>query len=237
MRHIFREQWRCPRENGARQMFSDNPIHEFRGPWGIPVQIGVSIFLLPLFFIDFGGDARSLYYDVIFLGLVIGSIFLHELGHAWGYLVQGQPVRRIMIYGGGGFCQGVRSGTPREEEFVVAMGPIVTAVLWAGCGLIWPLFPVYNDFVWALHSLAWINGFLLLLNLVPVLPLDGGKLLHLLLLRRMRPALAEQVTGFVGVILTILWIPMMIWCFWSTGMVLFFFPPLMLHWRMFRQSA
>ena len=59
-----------------------------------------------------------------FLAMVVGSIFLHEMGHAWGCLVQGIPVTRIVMYGGGGLCERSRSAsrvmvaTPRRRSSV-----------------------------------------------------------------------------------------------------------------------
>jgi len=70
--------------------------------------------------------------------LLTGSIFLHELGHAWGTIVQGIPVRRIMIYGGGGFCERSRSASVKQRELIVAMGPIVNLVIWAFASLSLP---------------------------------------------------------------------------------------------------
>ncbi|MDJ1006728.1 MAG: site-2 protease family protein [Paracoccaceae bacterium] len=214
-------------------MFNDTPIFEFRGPWGVPVQIGSSLVLLALIFISVTGSPQEVYYDAIFFGLIVGSIFLHELGHAWGCLIQGVPVRRVMIYGGGGFCEHARSTSPREDELIVAMGPIVNAVLWAVSSLLLPFAPD-GDITWILGSLAWINGVLLVLNLVPVMPLDGGKLFHLLLLWVMPGALAMRVAGAVGLVLSVLWIPAMLACFLFYGMMLLFIPPIGLHWRMLR---
>ena len=121
-------------------MFQDNkPIFEFRGPWGVPVQVGASLFLLMLLFVDFGGAPRDFAFDMMFFAILIGSIYLHELGHAWGCLIQGVPVRRVMIYGGGGFCEPTRSGSRSEQELIVAMGPIVNLFLWAVAGVIAPM--------------------------------------------------------------------------------------------------
>jgi hypothetical protein len=69
---------------------------------------------------------------------LVGSIFLHELGHAWGATVQGVPVRRIVINGGGGFCEQARSATRRQDELIVAMGPIVNLTIWAAGSLAAP---------------------------------------------------------------------------------------------------
>ncbi|MEL7460177.1 MAG: site-2 protease family protein [Pseudomonadota bacterium] len=212
-------------------MFNDQPIFEFRGPWGVRVQIGSSLILLALIFVSFTGTARDITYDLVFFGLVLGSIFLHELGHAWGCLIQGVPVRRIMIYGGGGFCEHARSTSAHEDELIVAMGPIVNAVIWAVTSLALP-FVTDPNMSWVLSSLAWINGVLLVLNLVPVMPLDGGRLFQLMLRRVMPGHVAMRVAGAVGLVLAVLWIPAMIGCYLVFGMMLLFIPPIGLHWQM-----
>ena len=65
-------------------LFGSSSLFEFRGPWSVPVEIGASIILLPLILIDFGGTPQSLVYDIMFVAILLGSIFLHELGHAFG---------------------------------------------------------------------------------------------------------------------------------------------------------
>jgi len=218
-------------------MFSDtNPIYEFRGPFGVPVQIGSSIFILFLVFVSFNSGPAVMLYNLVFLGLLIGSIFLHEVGHAWGCLIQRVPVRRIMLYGGGGFCEPTRSSTRYEQELIVAMGPIVNLVIWAVASLIAPMLPA-GDLAWAVNMLAHINIFLALLNLLPVMPLDGGKLFQLLLMRFMKPGTATRISGGVGLVIAVLWIPMMVLCYLTFGLVLFFIPPFGLHLQMLRRAA
>ena len=218
-------------------MFRDNnPIYEFRGPWGVPIQVGASIILLPLILIDFGGDIRSLAFDVMFLLILLGSIYLHELGHAWGCLIQGVPVKRIMLYGGGGFCERTRSATRYEQELIVGMGPIVTISLWAIAGLIAPLVSD-PEIRWVFQTISWVNGFLAILNLLPVHPLDGGKLFELMLHRVLQPGAARLVSGVVGLIFAIAWLPLMIYGFAVFGFVLFFFPSVRLHWHMLTARA
>lgn len=215
-------------------MFQDSkPIYEFRGPWGVPVQIGASLFLLFIIFVDFGGTPRDFAYDLMFFAILIGSIYLHELGHAWGCLIQGVPVHRIMLYGGGGFCQPAKSSTRYEKELIVAMGPIVNLFLWATAGLIAPLIadPEIN---WVFRSIAWVNGFLFVLNMLPVHPLDGGKLFELMLHRLMPSEIATKVSAGIGLILAVLWLPLMIFAYMQVGFVLFFWPSVRLHWNMLR---
>jgi len=210
---------------------NDKPIWQFNGPWGIPVQIGGTIIILPLIFVSFSGG--TILYDLIFVGMLIGSILLHELGHAWGCRVQGVPVRRIMIHGGGGFCEQSRSASFREQELIVAMGPIVNLVIWAVAALIAPYF-AYGVAAWAIYWLAVMNLFLALFNLLPVHPLDGGKLFQLVLLRFLPAATATRISGAVGLVIALLWLPGMIWLYFNVGLVLFFFPPIRRHLDMFR---
>jgi Zn-dependent protease len=212
---------------------NDKAVFQFTGPFGVLVQIGGSILLLPLIFVSFGGGAASLPYDLAFVAMLILSIFLHELGHAWGCLVQGVPVRRIMIHGGGGFCEHARSPSYTEQELIVAMGPIVNLTIWALASLAAPMVAT-PMLAWALYWLALINLFLALFNMLPVHPLDGGKLFQLLLLRFLPADTATHISGGVGLVIAILWIPGMLWLFFNVGLVLFFFPPVKMHLQMLR---
>ncbi len=202
---------------------------------GVPVQIGSSLIFLLLVFMGVLSEPGAAIYSIIFVAIIIISIFLHELGHAWGSLIQGVPVRRIMLHGGGGFCERARSATAYEDELIVAMGPIVNLVIWAVSSMIAP--HMAGDVGWFFWQVAQINLYLALFNLIPVMPLDGGRLFHLMLLRILPGPLAWRVAGFVGLALVILWVPLMLVGFFSFGMVLIFFPSLVLHWRMMRQAA
>ncbi len=212
---------------------SDKPIYEFRGPFGVPVQIQPGILLLFLIFLSVSGSPSDLVYDLIFVSLLVLSIFLHEVGHAWGCLIQGIPVRRIVLHAGGGFCEHKRSPSPYENELIVAMGPIVNLVIWALASMTWPLFG-NGDLSWCVWVLGYINLFLAVLNLLPVHPLDGGKLFELALMRVLPPQTAHRISGGVGFVIALIWIPAMILCFFTLGLVLFFIPSVRAHWEMMR---
>lgn len=190
-----------------------------------------------------GGDLAPV---LIFFGLLVLSVYLHELGHAWGARVQGVAVRRIVIHGGGGFCEHQRS-TNSQDELIVAMGPIVNLALWAICGLAMQGFyslmlsnpqALPMGFAMQLFSglalASMLNLFLFFYNMVPVQPLDGGKLLQLGLRRLMPPAQAMRATGAVGVVFCVLWIPALIWVFLTYGWLMLFMPSLPLHLAMMR---
>lgn len=205
-----------------------------KGPFGVRVEVQSSLlFLVGLFMLASSHDMAA---AMTLLVILVGSIVLHEFGHAWGHIIQGREVERVVIHGGGGFCQGCGSATPRELEFIVAMGPIVNLVLWAAFGLL-PTFlgiPDGSSLGGIMNLASHVNFFLTIFNLIPVHPLDGGKLFQLLLLRFFQPKSAARLSGATGFVFSVLWIPAAIFFFFTFGWVLFFFPSIADHWRMAR---
>ncbi|MEX3015076.1 M50 family metallopeptidase [Gymnodinialimonas hymeniacidonis] len=232
----------------------DTPLFTLPGPWRIPIQFDVSLIVLAILFgvlyLDRGIGAATLAF-----GMIVVAILLHELGHAAACVVQGVPVTRVVLFGGGGFCEFTGSVTPKQEEFIAIAGPLVNLTLWALATLALPLTvteiiretivngypiapfigpgPAYE----ALFMFARLNLFLALFNLIPVLPLDGGRLLNSWLHRFMRGITANKVSGAVGVGLAILWIPLLFAAYFTFGFVLLYFPSITLHWRLFRSGA
>lgn len=214
-------------------------ILRFNGVFGLPVEIGQTLVFLIVLFVGLtfsaGGDPLWL---MVVVGLILGIIYLHELGHAWASLMQGVPVRRIVLHGGGGFCEQARTPTPREQEFIVAMGPLTNLALWA-------LGSLAADWAWAngfgggslghyLSLFSLLNLMFFIFNLIPVQPLDGGRLLQLVLLRVVPPPLAMQITGAIGLVCAVLWWPALLYIWYTTGWLLLFVPSIWLHYRMMR---
>jgi Zn-dependent protease len=215
-------------------MFSDgNTIFEFRGPFGVPIQISSSFLMLAAFIVLMGGGMASLPYQIAFVGMIFVSILLHELGHAWGCIVQGIPVERIVIHGGGGYCLPARQPERHQDEFIVALGPIVNLGLWAVASLLVP-FMADPLLFWGLSLFALINLFLAVMNMIPVMPLDGGKLFQYGLRRFVDNDQARRIAGGVGVVIGVLWIPAMLYFYVYLGFVLLFFPSIHIHWQMLR---
>lgn len=233
-------------------MQNDTSLTTVRGPWGIPVHISPSILMLFLVFVSLsGGDATTFSDTLTLFAILMASIFAHEMGHAWAARKLGVKVSRITLHGGGGSCQHNCAGA-LAAEFIVIMGPIVNLGLWALLSVcaeaIWSSVPE-RDLVSAggladhrtkLEIAYWLwvasnlNLALFFFNLVPVQPLDGGKLLHLWLLRILRQDHALIVVGGIGLIWCVLWIPAMIFMFFAFGFVLLFLPDVRAHLDMLR---
>ncbi len=111
--------------------------------------------------------------------LFFGSILLHELGHAWVALRNGIPVTAITLFVFGGVAQiGEQARTPGAEFRIAVGGPVVSLAL---AILFWLLYQVAGGATALAASTYWlarINLLLLLFNLIPGYPLDGGRILR-----------------------------------------------------------
>jgi PDZ domain-containing secreted protein/Zn-dependent protease/CBS domain-containing protein len=120
--------------------------------------------------------------------LFFGSVLAHELGHALRALDEGQQIEGITLWLFGGVAR-LRGSphSPGTELRVAAAGPAVSVALaalfggaaLAGDRLDWPA-AVQG----VVDYLGRINLILLAFNLVPALPLDGGRILRAWLWRR-----------------------------------------------------
>jgi Zn-dependent protease len=143
---------------------------------GFPIEINLSFLLLLGFvLVGFGGVAGVLYVCVAF-----ASVVLHELGHALVARQLGVHVAGIEL----GFLGGAAKmtnlpRTPRHELMIAAAGPAVSLMLGgAFLGLAIALGAPLLATVGVINLV--IAGF----NLIPALPMDGGRILRALLVRR-----------------------------------------------------
>jgi Zn-dependent protease/CBS domain-containing protein len=110
--------------------------------------------------------------------LFFASLLLHELGHAWQARREGMEIDGITLWLFGGVSQFKTQFTTAGAEFRIAIaGPLVSLAL----GVLFVLIalaglPSAVDGVAA--WLGYINLALLVFNLIPALPLDGGRVLR-----------------------------------------------------------
>jgi Zn-dependent protease/CBS domain-containing protein len=115
--------------------------------------------------------------------LFFASVLLHELGHAWQARREGMEIDGITLWIFGGVAQFKGAFPSAGAEFRIAIaGPLVTLALGVGfVSLALPGLPSAVDGVAA--WLGYINLALLVFNLIPALPLDGGRVLRAALWR------------------------------------------------------
>lgn len=136
--------------------------------------------------------------------MLFASVLLHELGHSVVALRYKIPVRSITLFIFGGIAQiGTEPPSAAAEFFVAIAGPIVSLALAAFFSVVKPVVAGIEP-LWGLAKyLAYINMALVLFNLVPGYPLDGGRVFRAIVwavTRDMRRAtlIAAKVGRFFG---------------------------------------
>ncbi len=129
-----------------------------------------------------GLDGSAVWFVALaFVVLLFVSVFLHELAHGLVARARGQqPHEFVLTLWGGHTAFGGAAPTPATTALVAIVGPVVNLVLAAVFGgtLLLDLVP-RGTVLWALvWSGAVTNGFVGLFNLLPGLPLDGGRVLE-----------------------------------------------------------
>jgi Zn-dependent protease/CBS domain-containing protein len=111
--------------------------------------------------------------------LLAVSVLAHELGHSVIALRLGIPIKRVTLFLFGGMSEMEREPpTPAGEYLVAVAGPLVSVFL-AGCaGAVASSAPEGGDVHVLALFVAVSNGVLAVLNLLPGLPLDGGRILR-----------------------------------------------------------
>ncbi|MEV4482802.1 site-2 protease family protein [Micromonospora coxensis] len=195
---------RAPRRAGRRTGLTVGRV------FGVPLRVNVSMLLLTLLitvmYAQFARDRLDLpplggY--LIGLGFVVsllGSVLLHELGHALTARRHGIGVRGITLELLGGYTEmDSDAPTPRVELLVSLAGPAVSAVLGAvGVGLTLAL-PTGTLAHQLALQLALSNVVVAIFNMLPGLPLDGGRALRAAVWAATRDRhRATEVAGWVG---------------------------------------
>jgi len=156
---------------------------DVRLSWTFLLLVAVLVLSVSSSLRSFGGLAVA----ALFVCLFLASLVAHELGHAVAARELGVSIDHIEIHGFGGFAHMKSFPRTRRDEIVIAAaGPAVSLALAAFFGIV--------GLIWAgpmslfLH-IAVANLVLGAFNLLPALPMDGGRIL--------RAALTPRF-GYVG---------------------------------------
>ncbi|MEX2536496.1 MAG: site-2 protease family protein [Trueperaceae bacterium] len=115
------------------------------------------------------------------LGLFTG-VLIHELGHAVAARLYDVEVKEITLWFLGGVAQFEELPRQRGAEALVGIaGPLTSLLLAALSWLIWQFVPMGSGGLFVFSYLTLTNVALALFNLLPALPLDGGRILRSLL--------------------------------------------------------
>jgi Zn-dependent protease/CBS domain-containing protein len=175
---------------------------------GTVIQVHIT-FLLFLAWIGFaayvrGGEGAALQ-GIVYIVLLFLCVLLHEFGHVFAARRYGIQTPDITLLPIGGVARLERIPEKPAQELVVALaGPVVNVAIAVALFLVLGGLAsdagteVANPGVSLLERLLWVNLFLVVFNLIPAFPMDGGRVLRAILAHRLGYARGTQIASRVG---------------------------------------
>ncbi|WP_142259428.1 site-2 protease family protein [Thermopolyspora flexuosa] len=159
-------------------------------PFGIPVYVSPTWLIVAAFitytfqpivlaYLPWLSQATGYAVAFVFAVFLYVSVFLHELAHCVVALRFGLPVRRITLYLLGGVSEIEREPDSPGKEFLVAFaGPLLSLGLAVGGYIVYRFVSPFTV-VGVLVQQLWLSNLIVgIFNLLPGLPLDGGRMLR-----------------------------------------------------------
>ncbi|MDX1636354.1 MAG: site-2 protease family protein [Balneolaceae bacterium] len=183
---------------------------------GIKIQVHWTFLLLVgwIVFLELsrGNDLAAILWSLAFVMVLFACVVLHELGHALTAARYGIGTRQITLLPIGGLASlESMPEDPREELMVAVAGPAVNVVIALLLYLVVPIEQFMNqdpaqleetmsainagNFMFYLFS---ANVMLVLFNIIPAFPMDGGRILRSLLSMKMNRIQATQIAAWLG---------------------------------------
>jgi Zn-dependent protease len=170
---------------------------------------------------------------------LFGIVLLHEFGHALACRQTGGTADHIVLWPLGGIAFVNPPRRPGAVLWSIAAGPLVNVALAPVLELLWifarhagwaDTAPDTFQLIWAIRG---INLLLLIFNMLPVYPLDGGQILQALLwfpLGEIRSLQIASVTGLIGGACLAVY-ALMSWSFWLGIMAFFLLSRAIAGWQ------
>lgn len=178
--------------------------------FGTEVRIHMTFFLLVAWYaISAGarGDQAAALDAAIFIVAVFACVLAHEYGHVLTARRFGIATRDITLLPIGGVASMERMPESPGQELLVALaGPavnvVIAAILFLGFGASFDVErmadPAASQNIDFASRLALVNVVLVVFNLVPAFPMDGGRVLRALLSYRLERAHATRIAASIG---------------------------------------
>ena len=184
--------------------------------WKLGTFAGIDVFVHATFLLLIGwvgysywlqhGTWAKVIEGILFILALFLCVVLHEYGHALTARRYGIKTRDITLYPIGGVARLERlPDKPIEELWVALMGPavnvVIALILFAILSLTGNPTPITDLTVTSgsfLARLMTVNISLVLFNLIPAFPMDGGRVLRALLAMRMDYVRATQAAATIG---------------------------------------
>ena len=148
----------------------------------------------------------SLLWDVVGYMGGFGLVLLHEFGHVFACRQVGGTADRILMWPLGGLAFVVPPPRPVAFLWTTVAGPLINLLLAPLLiGLTWATMPgnfaeVNQDFFFLMREWAVFNLIMLVFNLLPIFPLDGGRILFAILWWCIGRALGLAIASAIGLV-------------------------------------
>jgi Zn-dependent protease len=171
--------------------------------WNLGRISGIDLYLHPsalLFFLLLSGVFPTALGTIALVVALFGSIVFHELGHALMARRYGIGTADITLYMFGGVARLDRMPRSAGPELLIALaGPAASFAIVIGLAILLAIGDLFNlpeqEFI---KFVLGLNAYLGLFNLLPVFPMDGGRVLRALLSGPMGRLRATEVAAFLG---------------------------------------
>ncbi len=187
-------------------------------PFGIGVYVHWTFALLPLWVImvttSHGFGLPAALGAIVFVCAVFGCVVLHELGHSLSARRYGIPTRSITLLPIGGVAQLERMPTNPKQGLVIAVaGPLVNVAIAGFLSVFAYAFGLFGTItgLGVTATFATVSGLVLnliaaniilvLFNMVPAFPMDGGRVFRALLAMKKGFLPATEIAAKLGKIL------------------------------------
>ena len=177
--------------------------------FGIDVRVHITFLLLIGLVVMLSAKDQGIWQAInsaLIVILVFGTVVLHEFGHSLAAMHYGVPVKDITLLPIGGVARlGFIPRNPWQEFVIAVAGPAVNVVL---AGICFPIV-IGASFIELTSNVDILSGgmlmqffsvnlVLLIFNLIPAFPMDGGRILRSLLAMRMNYLNATRIAARVG---------------------------------------
>lgn len=176
--------------------------------FGIDVYLHWAWFLVFIYFTTRPHHYSSYGWSALEILALFGIVLTHEFGHALACRQVGGKANLIVLWPLGGVAYVSPPQRPGAQLWSIAAGPLVNVALVPVLSALVSLsshlgwYDTFPDAYQLIHNIWVINIALLIFNMVPVFPLDGGQILRSLLwfpFGRANSLLAASIIGFIGV--------------------------------------
>jgi Zn-dependent protease len=177
---------------------------------GIDIFIHFTFFILltwvALIQLKLNGSIGAAFSGVVFILAIFSCVVLHELGHALAAKKYGIKTRDIILLPIGGVARLEKMpNQPIQELWVALAGPAVNVVIVALLAVyLWITNTLTPDNQLTMTTAAFVerimgvNIFLILFNMIPAFPMDGGRVFRALLATRLAYVRATQISANLG---------------------------------------